>query len=107
MANRTANPLVFEKTGKRIAFGCDELRQIVKLMDMNSESFNQQYTAEELVRIFQMCMISDWDFLPDQWEEKQVLEALNGYIPQWDNNEEPIYNGPRLMRLDFLGPGWY
>ncbi len=73
-------------------FGIHELRQAVKAFSRNNETFNQRFTAEELITIWRAWKKSEWDFLPEQWEERQVQEALQGVAPNWDENECPIYS---------------
>jgi hypothetical protein len=72
--------------------GPEELRLCVKNMNATNESFNTQFTAEQLLQIHRMLLASGWDILPDEWTDRQVEEALNGKPPKWDKNECPIYD---------------
>jgi hypothetical protein len=73
--------------------GIEELRAAVLLFDNTRESFNLDFTAEELLQIARMQRASGWDFCPDQWTARQVREALKGVPPRWDENERPVYAG--------------
>jgi len=73
--------------------GANTLRIIVNNMNYCRESFNQQFTLEELVTIGRMLLTCGWDILPDAWELRQVQEALQGKPPRWDpESEKPIYD---------------
>jgi len=67
------------------------LREMIKAFDWVNESFNMSFTVEELIKIRKAWLVCEWDFYPDQWTERQVQDALNGIIPKWDHNEQPIY----------------
>ena len=58
-------------------------------------SFAENYTAEQLLNIARASYLTEFDFLPDEWSERQVSEAaLNGTVPQWIENDsgiEPVY----------------
>lgn len=71
--------------------GADQLRVIVQNMDATRESFNDEYTAAQLVTIYSMQLESEWDFYPDQWTARQVREALAGKPPRWNDDETPLY----------------
>ena len=71
--------------------GMEELRILVSNFNSNSETFNDRYTAEELLQIQRMWWASEWDFLPDQWQPWQVKDALKGLPPKWDDNEKPLH----------------
>jgi hypothetical protein len=47
--------------------GADELRRVVSNMDTTSESFNDDFTAEQLLQIYRMLVLSEWDIYPDEW----------------------------------------
>lgn len=72
-------------------FGIETIRQAVTLFNDCSETFNQQFTATELLQLAAAHQASDFDFYPDQWTERQIKEALRGIVPQWDDNEQPSY----------------
>lgn len=73
------------------AFGIDELRHMVRNFNDCNETFNQQYTIEQLLQIHRMWMESGWDIYPDRWTERQLKEALEGTPPSWDDHEKPTY----------------
>lgn len=72
--------------------GIEELRSAVRLFNDVREDWNDQYTAEQLISIARAMRASKWDIYPDQWEERQVSEALQGTVPDWeeDDNGEVI-----------------
>jgi hypothetical protein len=67
-------------------FGIEELRAAVNLFNNCNETFNQQFTADELIKLYQAYVKSGWDFLPDDWHETQVMQALQGIVPRWEEN---------------------
>lgn len=75
--------------------GIEELRGAVRLFDWCNESFNwserDPFTAEQLLAIYRAYRASGWDIFPDRWAWRQVEEALRGIPPQWDKDEQPIY----------------
>lgn len=84
LATRNVTP--FEHTGAEC------LRRIVRNMDACRESFNDRFTMAELIAIHEAFLSSGWDIYPDQWEERQVQEALQGKPPRWNEDERPIYD---------------
>lgn len=70
-------------TQQRKLFGIDELRRAVRLFSNCNETFNQQYSAAELLLLADACVRSGWDFTPDEWDERQISEALLGTAPDW------------------------
>lgn len=71
--------------------GIEELRRTVKLFDICNETFNEQFTAEQLLVLYRLHIQSGWDIPPDQWTENQIEAALAMYVvPKWNDNEEPI-----------------
>lgn len=77
----------------------DELRKMVRNFDSNSETFNQRFSMSQLIQIHRMWMASEWDFYPDQWTEQQVQEALTGHPPQWNEAEEPVLVGSKMIAI--------
>lgn len=77
--------------------GADELRLIVQNMNVTRESFNDQYTLEELIQIYRMHLLSEWDFYPDEWTSRQVKEALKGIPPKWNKKTEKPYYGKKQI----------
>lgn len=72
--------------------GADTLRIIVRNMDNTTEDLNTRFTVAELIAIYSAHLASEWDFYPDQWEERQIQEAIQGKVPRWDASERPIYD---------------
>ena len=72
--------------------GAELLRLIVSNLNTTRESFNDQFSLEELVQIHRMFYLSDWDIYPDDWTKRQVKEALRGVPPQWTKDEKPKYS---------------
>ena len=65
----------------------EELRRAVRIIDMMRESFNEKYTAQELVRLMVVCWSGDWDVLPDDWTAQQCGDALAfGSVPRFEES---------------------
>jgi hypothetical protein len=74
--------------------GAEKLRAAVRLCNNMSEGFNDCYTVEQLLRLWEGYRLCGWDFAPDAWEDFQVTAwLLGGELPRWDEDEQPI--GPR------------
>ncbi len=71
--------------------GIERLRRAVSTFNAVNETFNDQFTAEELLLIHRMYCLADWDLYPDEWAPRQVAEALRGKAPRWDDQERPVY----------------
>lgn len=69
----------------------EELRLIVQNFSFCTETFNEQWSTEQLIAIGRAHLDSGWDIFPDYWTRRQVREALKGIKPQWDDNERPVY----------------
>ena len=76
--------------------GAELLRLIVANLNATTESFNDQFSLEELVQIHRMFYLSEWDIYPDCWTKRHIKEALQGTPPQWTRNERSKYS--KLMR---------
>lgn len=73
--------------------GIDFLRWAVGVLGDCRENFNQRFNVEELVTIARCFEACEWDIYPDQWEPRQVKEALFwGRVPEWDSDEKPYYH---------------
>lgn len=67
------------------AMTVEELRRAMRVIDMMHEGFNQEYTAQELLRLMVVCWASGWDVLPDEWTTQQCGEALAfGTAPRFE-----------------------
>lgn len=62
----------------KYAYGIDKLRSAVTLFSNCNESFNQCFTATELLALYQAYDGCGYDITPDMWSEAQVKAALNG-----------------------------
>lgn len=67
--------------------GIEELRRAVNLFGNTCESFNQDYSAEQLITIYRAYLASGWDITPDRWTARQTREALAGHMPQWEDED--------------------
>lgn len=76
--------------------GAEDLRAVVNVLNACVESFNDRYTAEELLTIVRMLRAAEWDILPDRWTRRQVKRALRGIVPTWSRNQRPTY--PKVPR---------
>ena len=64
--------------------GIELLRYAVKLLDDCREDFNTRYSAAELLRMAEAMPRLEWDMWPDQWDQRQIREFLEGgHIPDW------------------------
>lgn len=70
----------------------ERLRKLVKRWNSNNEGMNTRLSLRELLDLDRMWCTSGWDFYPDQWTQRQVLEALRGQPPCWDDRERPTYD---------------
>lgn len=71
--------------------GGEELRDLDTLYQHTPEGFSDQFTLDQLIKIWRAQRASEWDFTPDMWTRRQVKEALKGKVPRWDDNERPVY----------------
>jgi hypothetical protein len=73
--------------------GMEKLRIAVNALNYCRESFLDQFTSEELLKIHAAWTASGWDIFPDQWTARQVQEALQGTPPKWTDEEcTPVYS---------------
>lgn len=80
--------------------GIDQLRTAVRLFANCNESFNQQFTAEELLTLWRAYRDCGWDIAPDAWTPRQVREALAGKVPKWQpRDERPTYDPAPLTSV--------
>lgn len=71
--------------------GIDELRLLVSNLNACNETFNQEHTAEELLKIGRALWASEWDILPDAWTAQQVQAAIDhGTVPTWSDGEHAL-----------------
>ena len=82
--------------------GAELLRLIVSNINATNESFNDEYSLEELIQIHRMFLLSEWDIYPDCWTKRQIKEALQGIPPQWTKNERPKYSKIRSVVYDTI-----
>ena len=78
--------------------GMEQMRVIVAALNGCRESFLDQFTIPQLIKLYKAWLNSKWDFMPDEWTDRQVKNALRGKAPMWDNNENPIYTKPPATR---------
>jgi len=65
------------------------LRRVADMCDRSPETFNQRFTIAELVRLWQVSQLCEWDYYPDQWSAEQVEAALgDGAVPTFDENDD-------------------
>lgn len=72
-------------------YDIEKMRMAINAFSYCNETFLQRYSVKELFKIHWAMMASEWDFLPDQWTDRQVREALKGIVPCWDDEEQPEY----------------
>lgn len=69
--------------GPRFDYPMDMLRDMVSAFDRCDESFLDDKTIPQLINIYNCWMRCGWDIFPDNWEPKQVREAMRGICPNW------------------------
>jgi hypothetical protein len=78
-------------SGHVLVTGIDALRRAVRVLNQCNESFNQEYSATQLLSIVDALSRSTHDILPDQWTDKQIRDAIRLFkAPIWDENERPV-----------------
>ena len=71
------------KNGRYTAVEC--LRFVTHMCNRMPDSFNQRFTIAELVRLWQVSYLCEWDYDPHEWSEDQIADALgDGIIPTFD-----------------------
>ncbi len=83
--------------------GVDILRGAFNVFNCCNETFNQRFSTEELVKLYRAFYVCGWDITPDHWTDRQVIDALLGCAPQWDDNEKPVY--PPDVKAHFVPTG--
>lgn len=73
----------------------DAMREMVAAFDRCNETFNQQFTLPQLVKIWNAWNQCGWTIPPDEWTSQQVREALRGIAPDWDAQERPVFDAHR------------
>ena len=73
-------------------FSIEQMREAVSMFGDCNESFNERFNVEQLMALWDMRAKSGWLFYPDEWTQRQVNEALQGKPPQWDKDENPVYD---------------
>lgn len=89
LRKKKAAPLVVD--GQELS-GPDEIRLLVSNMNACREGFIERFTPIELLQLHRMMLASGWEFLFDDWTERQVREALRGKPPSWNHDESPSYS---------------
>ena len=68
----------------RLLAPVEVLRSVTRMCDRMPESFTQRFTIAELVRLWQVAQLCEWDYDPCWWTEDQIADALDdGIIPTW------------------------
>lgn len=75
----------------RTRTGIEMLRGAVKCFDDCRETFNQEYSPEDLIKIYRALLATADDIYPDRWTNRQVIDALNGIVPTWNDNLAAVY----------------
>ena len=95
----------------KFPFGIDLVRKAVNVMAYCDESWNQRWTACQLLELTKAHILADYDFLPDSWTEDQISDVLiRGLVPAWVEVEKPTIDymarlDVQLIQRDQLG-GW-
>jgi len=68
--------------------GIEKLRKCLNLFNNCNESFNEKFTIDELIKLYNAYMNAEWDFRPDEWTEEQIQSCLKyNRTPEWDEDE--------------------
>jgi hypothetical protein len=77
----------------------DLLRHMVNSFDWCDESFLEHKTIPQLLNIYQCWMRCGWDIMPDEWTQRQVMEAMRGICPDWVEQRgvglKPVFHADR------------
>lgn len=57
-------------------YAITELRVMVRLFSRCNESFNQKWTLEQLIKIYEAYHACEWDILPDAWPASLLAHAV-------------------------------
>lgn len=63
--------------------GAELIRVTHSNLDVQNETSNERFTAEQLLTISRAHLRCEWDFYPDQWSARQIREALRGVVPRF------------------------
>jgi hypothetical protein len=89
--------------------GAEILRLAVSNIDRCRESFLDEFTAGQLLKLCRALWLSDWDIYPDQWTKRQIRDALAGISPSFNGSERATYPTFRV-KVDLnekrAGSGW-
>lgn len=84
----TKHRIKFDAGGKT---AIEEMRDIVNAFSWCPDGFNYRWSFEQLITLRRAWRKSEWDILPVDWTARQLREALDGVVPQWDDEENPVY----------------
>jgi hypothetical protein len=68
----------------------EQLQRARNLLLKCPQAFLDRFTAEELLQLWRMYHVCEYDIPPHQWTEEQINLALNGIAPSWDDDTEPV-----------------
>ncbi len=70
--------------------GAEELRAAVKALSHCNETFLDEFTAEQLLKLWRAWRACGWDYFPDQWTREQVRAAIyRGVVPEFSDPNHP------------------
>lgn len=70
--------------------GIEFLRNMISAYNYCREEFLMQYTSEELIAIRKAWLSCEWDIYPDQWSKSQIARAIQGEVPKFTDEGNPI-----------------
>lgn len=90
--------LAKERAAKLAAFdgltAIEQLRKMLLAFSPLRESFLMQFNVTQLRFLYRAWLACDWDYYPDRWHRRQVLEACRGIVPRWDEHgTAPVFDG--------------
>ena len=81
--------------------GIELIHRASNLFNNGSGTFAERFATNQLLKIAQAYMACEWDFHPDQWEERQIVDLLVfDKIPKWDDDEHAVYSIAAVMMDD-------
>jgi len=77
---------------ERTLGGAEDMRAAIGVFNSCRESFNDLFTALELLQLWSVLKRSEWTILPDEWSIEQLAAALKfGEPPRFDpRTEAPV-----------------
>lgn len=66
--------------------GPDMLRAAVRAFNGCREDWNEKLSSWQLLTVYRVWLKTDCDVYPDDWTPNQLSDALQGWVPVWDDD---------------------